>query len=63
MRSFPKISVITPSYNQSHFIEKTIQSVLFQNYPNLEYIIIDGLSNDGTIELLNEYKDKIKYYY
>lgn len=54
-----KISIITPSYNQVAFIEKTIQSVLNQDYKNIEYIIMDGESTDGTINILKKYSDKI----
>jgi len=57
MHKVPKITIITPSYNQGKFIEETILSIIEQNYPNLEYIIIDGNSTDGTIDILNSFKN------
>jgi glycosyltransferase involved in cell wall biosynthesis len=56
---FPKISIVTPSYMQAQFIGRTIESVLSQQYPNLEYIIQDGGSTDGTVDLLRSYENKI----
>jgi len=58
----PKISIITPSYNQGHFIEETITSVLDQAYPNLEYIIMDGGSKDNTVEVIKKYEKYLTYW-
>jgi glycosyltransferase involved in cell wall biosynthesis len=57
--NLPRISIITVVFNMVDTIKQTIDSVLAQDYPNLEYIIIDGGSTDGTLELINKYKDKI----
>ncbi len=53
---WPRISIVTPTYNQSDFLEKTIRSVLLQGYPNLEYTIIDGGSTDNTVEVIKKYE-------
>lgn len=60
--NFPKISIITPSFNQGEFIEDTICSIINQNYPNLEYIICDGGSTDNTVDIIKKYEDKITFW-
>lgn len=62
MKDNPLVSIVTPSYNQGKFIEETIQSLLSQDYPNTEYIVMDGGSTDGTIEILKRYEGEIKWF-
>lgn len=57
-----RISIVTPSYNQGEFIEETIRSLILQNYPNFEYIIIDGGSTDKTLEIIRKYEKWIEYW-
>ncbi len=59
---WPKITIVTPSFNQGKFIEETIRSVLLQNYPNFEYILIDGGSTDESIDIIKTYSPWIKYW-
>ncbi len=60
--AWPRITVVTPSFNQGHYLEETICSVLRQNYPNLEYFIVDGGSTDRSLELIQKYQSQITWW-
>jgi glycosyltransferase involved in cell wall biosynthesis len=59
--TLPLVSIITPSYNSREFIQQTIESVLAQTYPHIEYIIMDGASQDGTLDILRAYEGRLHY--
>ncbi len=60
--TWPRITVVTPSFHQRQFLERTIRSVLDQGYPNMEYIVIDGGSTDGSVELIRRYASRLAYW-
>ena len=60
--TLPSISIVTPSFNQGSYLERTVKSILSQNYPNLEYVVIDGGSTDNSVDILNRYSNDLHYW-
>lgn len=62
MSDWPKITIVTPSFNQGQYLEDALKSVLSQNYPNLEYLVMDGASRDGSVDIIKKYEKQLAYW-